>query len=208
MIFVRDKGRMCNNILQYAHVYAWAREHGRKTMSMRFAYKYPYFHLCDTPWHNFATYTFAKYGAKWGLIPVVSFHQEEADTTAQEQAMLAKKLIVAEGWYARWYDLFLKYKDEILQLFAFHPNIEKHAQQVTADSEGLIPVTEDVKTGKSRFIPAQYLVLSLGVRPTGRLARDLDELSVRRIWRVGDAVKSGTIADACHSAFDAVMSIR
>lgn len=30
MIFVTDKGRMCNNILQYGHVYAWAREHGRK----------------------------------------------------------------------------------------------------------------------------------------------------------------------------------
>ena len=40
MIFVHDKGRMANNILQYGHVYAWGREHGRKTMSMRFAYKY------------------------------------------------------------------------------------------------------------------------------------------------------------------------
>ena len=40
MIFVRDKGRMCNNILQFGHVYAWAREHDRKAVSMRFAYKY------------------------------------------------------------------------------------------------------------------------------------------------------------------------
>ena len=35
MIFVTDKGRMCNNILQYGHVYAWAREHGRKSISMQ-----------------------------------------------------------------------------------------------------------------------------------------------------------------------------
>lgn len=32
MIFVRDKGQMCNNILQYGYVYAWAKEHGRKCM--------------------------------------------------------------------------------------------------------------------------------------------------------------------------------
>ena len=53
MIFVHDKGRMANNMLQYGHVYAWGREHGRTTMSMRFAYKYPWFHICHTPHHNF-----------------------------------------------------------------------------------------------------------------------------------------------------------
>ena len=72
MIFVHDKGRMANNILQYGHVYAWGREHGRKTMSMRFAYKYPWFHICHTPHHNFPTYLFAKYAAKLGLIPSVA----------------------------------------------------------------------------------------------------------------------------------------
>ncbi|MDO5130828.1 MAG: hypothetical protein Q4D64_13035, partial [Prevotellaceae bacterium] len=48
MIFVRDKGRMCNNILQYGHVYAWAREHGKRAVSMCFAYKYRYFHNTDS----------------------------------------------------------------------------------------------------------------------------------------------------------------
>ena len=43
MIFARDKSQMCNNLLQYAHVYAWGREHGRKVISMRFSYKYQYF---------------------------------------------------------------------------------------------------------------------------------------------------------------------
>ena len=45
---------MCNNILQYGHAYAWGREHGRETVSMRFCYKYPYFAIggtlvCDDP---------------------------------------------------------------------------------------------------------------------------------------------------------------
>ena len=48
MIYVRDKGRLCNNILQYGHVYAWGREHGRQTVSMRFAYKYQFFRICHT----------------------------------------------------------------------------------------------------------------------------------------------------------------
>ena len=74
------------------------------------------------------------------------------------------------------------------------------------DGEGVS--VEDVKTGERRKLDAEYLVLSLGVRPAGDLARQLDLLSVRRIWRVGDAAKSGTIADACHSAYDTVMAIQ
>ncbi len=121
MIFVHDKGRLCNNILQYAHLYAWGREHNRKTMSMRFAYKYPYFNICKTPYHNFFCYVVAKYAAKLKLIPVVHFDDENASTTEQEQIMLNKRYVVATGWYARWYDLFLKYKSEILKLFHLEP---------------------------------------------------------------------------------------
>ena len=76
---------------------------------------------------------------------------------------------------------------------------------LAVDAEGVM--VQEVKSGRKRKIPADYLVLSLGVRPAGDLARALDKLSVQRIWRVGDAVQSGTIADACHSAFDTVMSI-
>ena len=124
MIFVHDRGRMANNMLQYGHVYAWGREHGRQTVSMRFAYKYPYFHICDTPHHNFATYVFAKYAAKWGLLPTVTFSDDAAQNARNEQTMLAKRHLVVTGWEARWYDLFLKYKAEILKLFAFHEDIE------------------------------------------------------------------------------------
>ena len=123
MIFVHDKGRMANNMLQYGHVYAWARAHGRTTMSMRFAYKYPWFQICETKHHNFMTYLFAKYGAKLGLIPTVHFDQENADYSREEQMMLDRKMIVVTGWYARWYDLFERYKPEIRDLFAFNQEV-------------------------------------------------------------------------------------
>ena len=133
MIFVHDRGRMANNILQYGHVYAWGREHGRKTVSMRFAYKYPYFHICDTPHHNFPTYVFAKYAAKWGFIPTVTFSDDEARNVANEQTMLQSRMLVVTGWEARWYDLFLKYRQEIVDLFAFHDDIEKHVSGLLSD---------------------------------------------------------------------------
>ncbi|MBR1546236.1 MAG: alpha-1,2-fucosyltransferase [Prevotella sp.] len=130
MIFVHDKGRMANNILQYGHVYAWGREHGRLTMSMRFAYKYPWFHICDMPHHNFMTYVFAKYAAKWHLIPTIRFDKEDADYSHEEQLMLHRKMVLVGGWYVRYYELFLKYKKEILQLFAFTDQVERHVSAV------------------------------------------------------------------------------
>ena len=138
MIFVHDKGRLCNNILQYAHLYAWGREHNRKTMSMRFAYKYPYFKICKTPYHNFFCYVVAKYAAKLKLIPVVHFDDENASTTEQEQIMLNKRYVVATGWYARWYDLFLKYKSEILKLFAFLPEVEEKVKAILSPHSSLL----------------------------------------------------------------------
>lgn len=118
---------MCNNILQFGHVYAWAREHGRKALSMRFAYKYPWFNITNTKGHNFLTYVAAKGLAGAGLLPVVSF-----DTPGVVEPELVKKMertrnIVVQGWEVRFYDLFLKYKKDILNLFAFLPEIERKA---------------------------------------------------------------------------------
>lgn len=123
MIFVRDKGQMCNNILQYGHLYAWGREHGRHAVSLRFAYKYPFFHICNTRYHNFWIYTLAKYAGNWNLIPKVEFHEPDADISKQEYIMRHSPFVVAEGWYVRFYDLFLKYKKEIIHLFAFTKKI-------------------------------------------------------------------------------------
>lgn len=122
MIFVRDKGQMCNNLLQYGHLYAWGRENGRRTCSMRFAYKYRYFHICHTPWHHFATYLIAKTAAKTGVLPVVNFDRLEFQDEYAAR-LLGKRHAVAEGWYVRFYDLFIKYLPEIKALFEFLPAV-------------------------------------------------------------------------------------
>ena len=96
--------------------------------------------------------------------------------------------------------------DEMERLSKTDTRFEMGTKLLAVDENGVL--VEDVKSSEKRRIEADALVLSLGVKPAGDLARQLDRLSVRRIWRVGDAVKSGTIADACHSAFDTVMSIR
>ena len=102
-----------------------------------------------------------------------------------------------------WFQLV---DDELERLNKTGTQFALGTKLLSVDADGV--TAQDVKSGETRIIPADYLVLSLGVRPAGDLARQLDKLSVRRIWRVGDAVKSGTIADACHSAYDTVMSIK
>ena len=117
MIFARDKSQMCNNLLQYAHVYAWGREHGRKVISMRFSYKYQYFHICHTSLTGFGWYLFAKYMAALRLLPTASFKHRDCNREALERKMLRHRNIVVSGWVVRYYDLFLKYRDEICELF-------------------------------------------------------------------------------------------
>ena len=129
MIFVHDKGQMCNNILQYGHLYAWGREHGRQTMSMRFAYKYRYFRICHTRYHNFFVYLFAKYASKWHLLPIADFIASN-NLERQEQLLLCHHHIVAQGWSARWYDLFLKYKADIVSLFQFNDQVRRMPDQL------------------------------------------------------------------------------
>ena len=111
MIFARDKSQMCNNLLQYAHVYAWGREHDRKVISMRFSYKYQYFHICHTNLTGFGWYLFAKYMAALHLLPTASFKHRNCNREALEQKMLRHRNIVVSGWFVRYYDLFLKYRD-------------------------------------------------------------------------------------------------
>lgn len=117
MIFARDKSQMCNNLLQYAHVYAWGREHGRKVISMRFSYKYRFFHICHTDLTGFGWYLLAKYAAALKLLPTASFKYRDCDREALEQKMLRHRNIVVSGWFVRYYDLFLKYRQEIVELF-------------------------------------------------------------------------------------------
>lgn len=79
--------------------------------------------------------------------------------------------------------------------------------KLTAVRSGKVCV-ENTKTGASEELNADYVVLALGVRPAPNEAERLRELGVDRVFAVGDASKSGTIAAACHSAYDTVMQIR
>lgn len=129
MMFARDKSQMCNNLLQYAHVYAWGREHGRKVISMRFSYKYQYFHICHTSLTGFGWYLFAKYMSAIGLLPTASFKYADCDHAALECKMLRHRHIVVSGWNVRFYDLFLKYRQEICDLFTLDSKYTKPVKE-------------------------------------------------------------------------------
>lgn len=124
IIFARDKGRMCNNLLQFAHLYAWGREHGVRVVSMRFAYKFQWFAVCHTRYHWAWLYVVVKLLAFLRFIPTVRFHEPTTETEASQRLASAGPVCVAEGWHVRFYDLFLKYRSEITALFAFDPAIE------------------------------------------------------------------------------------
>ncbi len=137
MIFARDKSQMCNNLLQYAHVYAWGREHGRKVISMRFSYKYQYFHICHTSLTSFPLYLLAKTLAALRLLPTASFKYAECDPAALERKMLRHRNIVVSGWYVRYYDLFLKYRKEICHLFQIDPQYTIPVRQQMQQWDGV-----------------------------------------------------------------------
>ena len=68
-------------------------------------------------------------------------------------------------------------------------------------------VVEDVKSGKRETLPCEDVVLSMGVRPDDTLKKQLDEIGGIPYVVIGDAVHSGTIADAVHSAYNAALTI-
>ena len=150
MIFARDKSQMCNNLLQYAHVYAWGREHGRTVISMRFSYKYQYFRICHTRLTGFLWYLLAKYLAAIGLLPTASFKHADCDREALERKMLRHRHIVVSGWHARWYDLFLKYRQDICRLF-------------TIDETYTLPVAQQMTQAEAESRQGAGAVVRLGV---------------------------------------------
>ena len=141
MIFARDKSQMCNNLLQYAHVYAWGRAHGRKVISMRFSYKYQYFKICHTNLTGFGWYLLAKYAAALRLLPTASFKSSDCDQKGLEQKMLNHRHIVVSGWNVRFYDHFLKYRDEICDLFTIDEQFTNPVRQKMQEAEQTSPLS-------------------------------------------------------------------
>lgn len=125
MIFVKGYGQMCNNILQYAHLYAFGREYGVTTISMRFAYKYRYFKLCKQRLHCFPVYLIAKLLIATHLIECI-----KKDNTPEIVERLRTAPVIAScAWHCRFPELFMKYESEIKDLFTIHPPICKKVDE-------------------------------------------------------------------------------
>ena len=146
MLFVTDKGRMANNIFQYAHVYAWGREHGRTTMSMRFAYKYPDFKIAHTRYHNVAMYLFGKFASRLGIIPTVDF--SDGQTDEKVYFMKQHRHMLVKGWWIRYPDLFMKYRSDIIDLFSFLPHVREHvAERLQQSSASAVKLGVHIRRG-------------------------------------------------------------
>ncbi len=160
-LFVHDRGQMCNNILQYAHLYAWARHNGCRALSMRFAYKYPYFHICHTRGHHFLVYLLAKAAAKLKLLPTVDFDIEpQPDEQGMDRLLRRHRLAWVDGWRVHFYDLFLRYREEIGGLFEFLPSVEQAARQRMAPwlgSDGVLLLGVHIRRGDyARFYGGRF----------------------------------------------------
>ena len=64
----------------------------------------------------------------------------------------------------------------------------------------------DMKKKRRAFIPADAVVLAMGVRPNNALVSALEEKGMRVIT-VGDAAQSGTIGHAVHDAFEKAVNL-
>lgn len=70
-------------------------------------------------------------------------------------------------------------------------------------NDGSVTVEAD---GKKSDINADFVVLSMGVRPNNALQKEIEALGIK-VAAVGDAEKSGTIGNATQSAFKAAMAL-
>ncbi|WP_285010281.1 alpha-1,2-fucosyltransferase [Pedobacter faecalis] len=132
MIYLSGYGQMCNNIVQFGHYYAFARENNLKIIGLRFCYKYPYFNINNERGYNWITYLSAKYGAKLGIIPSIELNEPEEDQSQKTELLKTSKLILVNGWYFRKYELFLKYRPEIKKLFDFNTRTRNAVEQFMA----------------------------------------------------------------------------
>ena len=101
-----------------------------------------------------------------------------------------------------WFQLV---DDEMERIRPYGTRIMTGTKLCSIDDGGV--TVENKETGEQQKIRADRVVLAMGVRPETALAEKLRDLGVRNVVCVGDAEKSGTIAHACHSAYDAVMEI-
>lgn len=114
---------MCNNILQYAHAYVWGKENHIPVVSMRFAYKYRYFEVCDYKYHRLSMYLLAKVLVKLQFIKCFFLDNPSDVTPGILNELERRKMVAIDGWHFRFPELFIKHRPEIKEMFAFKPLI-------------------------------------------------------------------------------------
>lgn len=102
-----------------------------------------------------------------------------------------------------WFQLV----DDEMERLSRYDTVFRTGKKLSAIEQGRI-IVEDTVTGRREELETDYVVLSLGVRPENKTASELEKAGFKNVIKVGDAMQSGTIADACHSAYEAAMKIK
>lgn len=148
MILVKGYGQMCNNILQYAHLYAFGREHGIRVISMRFSYKYRYFAICNKWYHHVLTYLVSKLLIRLKAIRCIM----ENNTPEIDRQLQHTPIIACGSWGCRYPDLFQKYRHEIAELFTIKPTIkEKVTRWMAQFPEADIKLGVHIRRGDYKY---------------------------------------------------------
>ena len=85
-----------------------------------------------------------------------------------------------------------------------HARFFPRRELVSIGQEGI--TVKDVMTEELLFMPADAVVLALGVRPNLKGREEFLQAFPHAVC-LGDAIRGGRIADAVHTAYDAVMSL-
>ena len=100
-----------------------------------------------------------------------------------------------------WFQLV---DDAMERISRFNTKFMTSTKLCSIDEEGVL--VENIKTGEKLKLKADAVVLAMGVKSDRLLSHQIESYGFRT-YRVGDADKSGTIAHACHSAYDTAMKI-
>lgn len=101
-----------------------------------------------------------------------------------------------------WFQLV---DDEMERLKKLNVEIKLDTKLISIE-EGYV-ICENTKTNETKKFEVDFVVLALGVCPTKGDIDIIEKDKNVKVYRVGDALSSGTIAHACHSAFETAISI-
>ena len=91
------------------------------------------------------------------------------------------------------------------------PKLDKEGVEILT-SHKLVKITEnsveleEVKSGNKVVVEVDTVVLSIGVRPVNNLYKELKEVQ-NNVYVVGDALKTGRIANATKTAYDTAIKL-